>query len=139
MNEYRYETDAERARKALRLKGINLKQIHADTGIPYNTLKGYSRNLDSLYTASWSNVHRLSLYYQQHFADGIKTSDYIDTQEYINQIFFDFQKYQQHLKEPDYSDKTYKNVISKIKEIINDPLNIYEIYKVIENSKKQED
>lgn len=81
----------------------------------------------------------MSLYYQQHFADGIKTSDYIDTQEYINQIFFDFQKYQQHLKESDYSDKTYKNVISKIKEIINDPLNIYEIYKVIENSKKQED
>lgn len=139
MEKHRYETDADRAKKALHLKGTNLKQIHKDTGIPYNTLKGYSRNLDSLYTASWSNVHRLSLYYQQHFADGIKTSDYIETQEYINQIFFDFQKYQQHLKESDYSDKTYKNVISKIKKIINDPLNIYEIYRVIQESKEQDD
>lgn len=139
MNEYRYETDAERARKALRLKGINLKQIHADTGIPYNTLKGYSRNLDSLYTASWSNVHRLSLYYQQHFADSINTSDYIETQEYINQIFSDFQKHKESTKVIENPSKTYKNVISKIEEITNDPLNVYKIYKVIQQSKKQDE
>lgn len=139
MNEYRYETDAERARKALRLKGINLKQIHADTGIPYNTLKGYSRNLDSLYTASWSNVHRLSLYYQQHFADGINTSDYIETQDYINQIFSDFKKCEESTKELDNPSKTYKNVINKIKEIIDDPMYIYEIYRVIQESKEQDD
>lgn len=138
MNEYRYETDAERARKALRLKGINLKQIHADTGIPYNTLKGYSRNLDSLYTASWSNVHRLSLYYQQNFADSINTSDYIETQDYINQIFSDFKEYKESTKEPDNPSKTYKNVINKIKEIIDDPMYIYEIYRVIQESKEQD-
>lgn len=139
MEKHRYETDADRAKKALHLKGTNLKQIHKDTGIPYNTLKGYSRNLDSLYTASWSNVHRLSLYYQQHFADSINTSDYIETQDYINQIFFDFQKHKENTKVLEIPSKTYKNVINKIKEIIDDPMYIYEIYRVIQESKEQDD
>ena len=99
----------------------------------------HSRNLDSLYTASWSNVHRLSLNYQQHFADGINTSDYIETQDYINQIFSDFKKCKESTKELDNPSKTCKNVINKIKEIIDDPMYIYEIYRVIQESKEQDD
>lgn len=139
MEKHRYETDADRAKKALRLKKINLKQINRDTGIPYNTLKGYSRNLDTLNTASWSNVHKLSLYYQHLITNSLTALDYIETQDYINQIFSDFQKHKESTKELDNPSKTYKNVINKIKEIIDDPMYIYEIYRVIQESKEQDD
>lgn len=139
MEKHRYETDADRAKKALRLKKINLKQINRDTGIPYNTLKGYSRNLDTLNTASWSNVHKLSLYYQRLITNSLTALDYIETQDYINQIFSDFQKHKESTKELDNPSKTYKNVINKIKEIIDDPMYIYEIYRVIQESKEQDD
>ena len=139
MEKHRYETDADRDKKALRLKKINLKQINRDTGIPYNTLKGYSRNLDTLNTASWSNVHKLSLYYQRFITNSLTALDYIETQDYINQIFSDFQKHKESTKELDNPSKTYKNVINKIKEIIDDPMYIYEIYRVIQESKEQDD
>ena len=139
MEKHRYETDADRAKKALRLKKINLKQINRDTGIPYNTLKGYSRNLDTLNTASWSNVHKLSLYYQRFITNSLTALDYIETLDYINQIFSDFQKHKESTKELDNPSKTYKNVINKIKEIIDDPMYIYEIYRVIQESKEQDD
>lgn len=139
MEKHRYETDADRAKKVLRLKKINLKQINRDTGIPYNTLKGYSRNLDTLNTASWSNVHKLSLYYQRLITNSLTALDYIETQDYINQIFSDFQKHKESTKELDNPSKTYKNVINKIKEIIDDPMYIYEIYRVIQESKEQDD
>ena len=139
MEKHRYETDADRAKKVLRLKKINLKQINRDTGIPYNTLKGYSRNLDTLNTASWSNVHKLSLYYQRLITNSLTALDYIETQDYINQIFSDFQKHKESTKVTENSSKTYKNVVSKIEEIIDDPPYIYEIYRVIEQSKKQDE
>lgn len=139
MEKHRYETDADRAKKALRLKKINLKQINRDTGIPYNTLKGYSRNLDTLNTASWSNVHKLSLYYQRLITNSLTALDYIETQDYINQIFSDFQKHKESTKVTENSSKTYKNVISKIEEIIDDPMYIYEIYRVIQQSRKQDE
>lgn len=139
MEKHRYETDADRAKKVLRLKKINLKQINRDTGIPYNTLKGYSRNLDTLNTASWSNVHKLSLYYQRLITNSLTALDYIETQDYINQIFSDFQKHKESTKVTENSSKTYKNVINKIKEIIDDPMYIYEIYRVIQESKEQDD
>lgn len=139
MEKHRYETDADRAKKVLRLKKINLKQINRDTGIPYNTLKGYSRNLDTLNTASWSNVHKLSLYYQHLIANSLTMLDYIETQDYINQIFSDFQKHKESTKVTENSSRTYKNVISKIEEIIDDPPHIYEIYRVIKQSKKQDE
>ena len=139
MEKNRYETDADRAKKVLHLKKINLKQINRDTGIPYNTLKGYSRNLDTLNTASWSNVHKLSLYYHHLITNSLTALDYIETQDYINQIFFDFQKHKENTKELDNPSKTYKNVINKIKEIIDDPMYIYEIYRVIQESKEQDD
>lgn len=139
MEKHRYETDADRAKKVLRLKKINLKQINRDTGIPYNTLKGYSRNLDTLNTASWSNVHKLSLYYQRLITNSLTALDYIETQDYINQIFSDFQKHKESTKVTENSSKTYKNVISKIEEIIDDPMYIYEIYRVIQQSRKQDE
>ena len=139
MEKHRYETDADRAKKALRLKKINLKQINRDTGIPYNTLKGYSRNLDTLNTASWSNVHKLSLYYKRLITNSLTALDYIETQDYINQIFSDFQKHKESTKVTENSSKTYKNVISKIEEIIDDPMYIYEIYRVIQQSRKQDE
>lgn len=139
MEKHRYETDADRAKKVLHLKKINLKQINRDTGIPYNTLKGYSRNLDTLNTASWSNVHKLSLYYQRLITNSLTALDYIETQDYINQIFFDFQKHKESTKVTENSSKTYKNVISKIEEIIDDPMYIYEIYRVIQQSRKQDE
>lgn len=139
MEKHRYETDADRAKKVLRLKKINLKQINRNTGIPYNTLKGYSRNLDTLNTASWSNVHKLSLYYQRLITNGLTALDYIETQDYINQIFSDFQKHKESTKVTENSSKTYKNVISKIEEIIDDPTYIYEIYRVIQQSRKQDE
>lgn len=139
MEKHRYETDADRAKKVLRLKKINLKQINRDTGIPYNTLKGYSRNLDTLNTASWSNVHKLSLYYQRLITNSLTALDYIETQDYINQIFSDFQKHKESAKVTENSSKTYKNVISKIEEIIDDPMYIYEIYRVIQQSRKQDE
>lgn len=139
MEKHRYETDADRAKKVLRLKKINLKQINRDTGIPYNTLKGYSRNLDTLNTASWSNVHKLSLYYKRLITNSLTALDYIETQDYINQIFSDFQKHKESTKVTENSSKTYKNVISKIEEIIDDPMYIYEIYRVIQQSRKQDE
>lgn len=139
MEKHRYETDADRAKKVLRLKKINLKQINRNTGIPYNTLKGYSRNLDTLNTASWSNVHKLSLYYQRLITNSLTALDYIEAQDYINQIFSDFQKHKESTKVTENSSKTYKNVISKIEEIIDDPMYIYEIYRVIQQSRKQDE
>lgn len=65
--------------------------------------------------------------------------DYIETQDCVNQIFSDFQKYKESTKVTENSSKTYKNVVSKIKEIIDDPPYIYEIYKVIKQSKKQDE
>lgn len=65
--------------------------------------------------------------------------DYIETRYYVNQIFYDFQKRKESTKVTENSSKTYKNVISKIEEIIDDPLHIYEIYRVIQQSKNQDE
>lgn len=47
--------------------------------------------------------------------------DYIETRYYVNQIFSDFQKYKESTKVTENPSKTYKNVVSKIEEIIDDP------------------
>ena len=65
--------------------------------------------------------------------------DYIETRYYVNQIFSDFQKYKESTKVTENPSKTYKNVVSKIEEIIDDPSYIYEIYRVIHQSKKQDE
>lgn len=79
------------------------------------------------------------MYYQHLITDILTALDYIETQDYINQIFSDFQKHKESTKVTENSSKTYKNVISKIEEIIDDPPYIYEIYRVIQESKEQDD
>lgn len=47
-----------------------------------------------------------------------------------------FQKHKENTKVLENPIKTYKNAINEIKEIIDDPMYIYEIYRVIQESKE---
>lgn len=115
-------SELEKAKRLIKSKKIRLIDISKKLGIPYQSVKNYTRKDSKLDKASWERVNKLSqledaLYVQE----SMTSQDVIDFIGYLNILFRDI---------AETVDDDDLPVINRLHEIVlSDPLLVTELFK----------
>ena len=117
-------SELDKAKRLIKSKKIRLIDISKKLGIPYQSVKGYTRKNSQLNKASWERVNKLSqledaLYVQENMT----SQDVIDFIGYLNILFRDI---------AETVDDDELPVINRLRDIvISDPLLVTELFKAM--------